>query len=95
MAASILEFICDQAHMKIINAFLASEHPRYLRELVSICKLSPGGVSDIIKRLKSKNLLIETKKANRKYYQLNITSEEKKLLKKLFYFFTKSQLKKR
>ena len=84
MSSTLLEYLGNQAQMKVIHAFLASDKPRYLRELVSVCLLSPGGVSDILKRLKSLDLLTESKQANRKYYELNFSDEEREVLQKLF-----------
>ncbi|MEZ4753223.1 MAG: hypothetical protein R3A13_02810 [Bdellovibrionota bacterium] len=42
MSTTLLEYFSDQALMKVVKALIVSNKPRYLRELVSLCSLSPG-----------------------------------------------------
>ena len=93
MKASLISYIGNQPLMKIIHAFLRSPEPRYLRELCSACALSPGGVSDILRRLSLLGILNESKIGNRKCYKLMISSEERKSLELLFSLYEEDKLR--
>lgn len=84
MSSSLSQYICDAPFMKVLRGLYCSSKPRHLRDLTRSYDLSPGGVSDILRRLDHLQLVKMVKVKNRKYYTLQVTKEEENLLSVLF-----------
>lgn len=95
MEEPIVRYISDLPLMKVLRAFVVRPKPRHLRELATVCGLSPGGVSDILRRLSDLGVLEATKHGNRKCYSLNISPQELGCLRRLFALDQESRLKER
>jgi len=95
MSEALLNYLGDQPLMRVLRAFISSNKPRYLREIVSLYNLSPGGVSDILRRLSKIGVLHEIRQGNRKYYELKVEGQELQLLKDFFSLCEKKSLEQR
>ena len=78
MPSSLILFLAEQPTFKIIRGLLACGRSRHLRDLASQYHLSPAGVSDIIRRLKSAGALREERKGNRRYFRLHLNAQEQR-----------------
>lgn len=72
-----------------------SSRPRHIRELASQYKLSPAGVSDIIRRLKEAGVLTESRQANRRKLSLKLSKLEHECLSSFFLIQQNIKLKER
>ena len=90
-----MDYVGEQPLMRVLAAFLKTSRPRYLRELVVCCRLSPGGVADILRRLHSLGILEQSKFRNRKYYSLQVDNEERAALNELFSLVERLHLQER
>ena len=70
--------------MKVLAAFLRAPRPRHVRELASVCGLSPGGVSDILRRLRAAGVLRQRVQGNRTCYSLTLSEQERLIFGQLF-----------
>lgn len=87
MKSSLIHYLGSLPTLKVVNALINSPTPVHLREIASSYSLSPGGVSDILNRLRHQGLLTERKVGNTKRYSLNINDEERKVLLEFFKIF--------
>ena len=92
---SLFRFVGDLPLMKVLRAFLRSPRPRHLRELCSVCELSPGGVSDILRRLDEAGVLKRSAHGNRKYHTLRLDEQEQKVFEELFSLYEKIAMQER
>lgn len=81
--------------IKVVRALTLGAHPMCLRELVSVCGLSVGGVADILRRLSNSGILSSHRVGNRKCYELQISDRERALMQELETLYDESQLKER
>lgn len=81
--------------IRVLRYLGASQAPCHLRQLVSDCELSPGGVSDILRRLFSLGVLKRERAGNKLLYSLSITDREKILLENLLLSLQSSALEER
>lgn len=86
---SLIGLIGDQATFKVLRALLLSFEPPHLRDLATVCNLSPAGISDILRRLKQRGVLRESRQKNKKHYSLIISAEERDCFQHFFELYEK------
>ena len=84
MRNSLISYLAEEPMLLIIRGLMTSPQPRHLRDLATQYKLSPAGVSDILRRLKETGFLKEEKQGNRRCISLQITDEERDCMMQFF-----------
>lgn len=84
MSASITKLLGDQPLMKIVRGLFNAPEPPHLRALANDYKLSPAGVSDILRRLSEAGLLHEVRIGNRRCFSLILKDSERGVLGAFF-----------
>lgn len=77
MPAPLIDFLGSQPLMQVVRGLFYAPEPRHLRALAHECKLSPSGVSDILRRLSEAGLLKETRRGNRRCFVLRYSDTER------------------
>lgn len=90
MQDSLATYLCSSPFLRVLRCLYYYKKPVHLRELVRSHGISPGGVSDILRRLGAMDLVTMTKEGNRKYYELNTSAEEDAILDALFKAYERS-----
>jgi hypothetical protein len=81
MDNSLIKYLTDQPFMTVVRGLMCSSQPRHIRDLATRYRLSPAGVSDIIRRLKILGVLKESAHKNRKCFSLILSDAERRCLK--------------
>lgn len=81
--------------MKVLRGLFFSSEPRHVRELARDYELSPGGVADILRRLRELGLVKDHRVKNRKGYTLHTSDAETHLLEKLFTLYEQELIARR
>ncbi len=81
---TLTNYLVEQPFMMVLKSLVECSAPRHLREIATQCALSPGGVSDIIRRLKSLGVVIQRKEKNKNLLVLRLSRSEREYLAKLF-----------
>ena len=95
MQNSLISYLAKQPMLLIIRGLMTSQQPRHLRDLATQYKLSPAGVSDILRRLKETGFLKEEKQGNRRCVSLQMTEEERDCLTRLFSVYEMAAVRQR
>ncbi len=95
MRQNLAKYLKNQPIFKILRVLCLTRQPLHLRQLVSICALSPAGVSHILKRLLKLNVLDAHKQANRIKYTLSLSSNELQFLEEFLLALDATFLQKR
>lgn len=95
MPQSVISYLVDQPFMTILRALLLSSRPRHLRELSAQFALSPSGVSDILRRMRTLGILREVRIKNRRCFSVELPKEEAEYLKAIFSYYQTQMLKQR
>lgn len=77
MLCTFSVFLLARPWMDVLAAIVASARPKSLREIVDLTGLSPGGVSDVLRRLTSAGIVERVPTKNRILFSPKLTSEEK------------------
>ena len=84
MKGSLIQLLGSQPLMQIIRSLYLSPEERHLRDLANQYSLSPGGVSDIVRRLKESGILTEKRIKNRRCFSLALSKDEFRCLEVFF-----------
>ena len=84
MPQSLITYLGSQPIFALLRGLALAPSPRHLRELARAYSLSPAGVTDILRRLKSLGVLKEARQGNKRFFSLALTLEEQRFLDGIF-----------
>lgn len=70
--------------MQVVRVLFLSKHEKTLRELVDLTGLSPGGIQDALRRLRTEKIIKTKRKGNKLFCKLVISESEQEILGKIF-----------